>query len=154
MEENQPQNQVPAPNYFLAIIKSPWFLLTLLILLIILGYVLVVSKKTSFESLKNQFITPDDQSINLEPTRAADAPTPTPFTVSFKYKIIEVTNTQLVLDGDRGKMRLNLNTNKLQVFIGSPDQNPTATDFSALKVGKSVSLTMIPNSKFWVYLDE
>ena len=76
----------------------------------------------------------------------------TPIQVPFSYTVTEVKDNILVLEGEKGKMRLTTDPTKLHVYLGSKEENPQPADISVVKVGMKAQLKMIPGQEFWLYL--
>ncbi len=133
------------------IVSSPWFIIAVLLLVIVVVYALFKFKSSGDSSTMPLL---SDEQATSEPTTVPNTPTLEPIAMPFDYKIVEISDTLLTLEGERGEMLLSINPTELEVWIGQVDQNPTKADFTALDVGKSASLIIIPNGKSWVYLEE
>lgn len=70
--------------------------------------------------------------------------------VPFDYEIVSISETQVIMTGERGEIAFP-NDERVRVFFGAPPNDKPAT-FADFKVGQKIKLNMVPGKAAWVYI--
>lgn len=81
------------------------------------------------------------------------APPAKPYTTPFNYMIEQISNAQIILNGQQGRMIIPYDENIVTIFRGLPP-NDIKANLSIISVGQLVKLITIPGQSAKVYITQ
>lgn len=75
----------------------------------------------------------------------------TPINIPFDYRVVSVSASRIVLNGDKGNLTLTNNPKLITVYKGTPTNNTPAA-FTDVKEGNKIKIEAIPGVSIKVYI--